>query len=295
MPRPTRIVATGATYHITARGINGEAIFRDVYDRYDYLALLAKAKRKLRMRLIAYALMTNHVHLVVQTDGVSISSVVQMIHGEYAAAFNRKFGRTGHLFGGRFYSRLVEREEYLLELTRYVHLNPVRSGLGDRPEDYPWSSYRLYVSPEITQSLIDPAPVLRTLSSSPQRGRRAYARFVTSVENQGGRWSIGDDPKTLAESVTRLVAGTMNLTEHEVLQTKRGAEARATVLLLLRNMRKFSYETLGEVMGLRPSGVWSAISRLQRASAVDVQRATRLDRLSRALSMQDSARVHPDR
>jgi hypothetical protein len=114
----------------------------------------------------------------------------------------------------------------------------MRAGLAARPEDYPWTSYRLYVSPDISQSLIDPAPVLGILSSNRERSRLAYAQFVS--QEDGGDRSIDGDPAEWIKSATRLVVGAMNLTEHEVLEHKRGAQARAAVLYLLRETKRLS-------------------------------------------------------
>ncbi len=180
MGRPLRPVFAGATYHITARGNNGENIFSDDYDRYAYLALLAKAVRSMKMRLFAYSLMTTHVHLVCQTAEANISATICRLHGSYAFSFNRRYDRHGHLFEGRFRSRLIEDDAYLLEATRYTHLNPVRAGLVNGPEDHVWSSYRCYVAPEeqTRQTMVDVWPVLQLFSEDPQASRRAYERFV---------------------------------------------------------------------------------------------------------------------
>lgn len=177
MPRPPRLVFAGATYHVTGRGNNGERIFNDDADRYAYLVLLAKTMRVMAARLFAYALMSNHVHLVLQTTAANISATIHRLHGPYAAYYNRQHGRNGHLFGRRFYSELVEEDAYLLELTRYVHLNPVRAGLAAHPKDYPWTSYGLYMS-HSNQSLVDIGVILELLGSDLSRSRMAYATFV---------------------------------------------------------------------------------------------------------------------
>ena len=180
MGRPLPPVFAGAAYHITARGNNGENIFTDDYDRYAYLALLTRAIRLMKIRLFAYSFMTTHVHLVCQTMEANVSATIRRLHGSYAFSFNRRCGRHGHLFEARFGSRLIEDDAYLLEATRYTHLNPVRGGLVDNPEDHVWSSYRCYISPEgqAKQTLVDVSPVLQLFGEDPQARRLAYERFV---------------------------------------------------------------------------------------------------------------------
>ena len=177
LPRPA---FAQATYHITARGNNGLDIFTDDYDRYAYLALLAKTIRSQVVRLFAYALMTTHVHLVLQTTAPNISTAIHALHSPYANAFNRRHGHRGHLFESRFRSKLVDDDAYLLEATRYTHLNPVRAGAVKNPKDYVWSSYRAYIAPynQARQTVADIWPVLELFSADPKVSRPAYERFV---------------------------------------------------------------------------------------------------------------------
>lgn len=180
MARPPRLAFAGATYHVTARGNDSSDVFTDDYDRYAYLALLARTVRSQKVRLFAYTLMTTHVHLVLQTTAPNISGVLHSLHSPYANAFNRRNGRRGHLFEGRFRSKLIENDAYLLEATRYTHLNPVYAGVVDEPGDYPWSSYAAFVAPcsQTRQPTVDIWPVLELLSTDPRVSRPAYERFV---------------------------------------------------------------------------------------------------------------------
>lgn len=180
MVRPPRLAFAEATYHITARGNNGSDIFTDDYDRYAYLALLARCARAQMVRLFAYALMTTHVHLVLQTTAPNISQAIHVLHSPYANAFNRRHGLRGHLFEGRFRSKLVGDDAYLLEATRYTHLNPVRAGAVKNPKDFIWTSYRAYITPysQARQTVADIWPVLELFSADPKVSRPAYERFV---------------------------------------------------------------------------------------------------------------------
>lgn len=181
MPRPRRIAGAGLTYHVYARGNNGEAIFREDADRRRYLATIAESSSKYACRLFAYVLMTNHVHIVIQTARPSISKMMWFVQGHHATFLNRKYGRYGHLFASRFHSRVIKTNEYLLQCTCYIHLNPVHAGLVRNPEDYAWSTYRNYAHEERGESFLDVAPVLGLLATSRSQAREAYVAFVEQV------------------------------------------------------------------------------------------------------------------
>jgi REP element-mobilizing transposase RayT len=137
-----RIEFPGAVYHITSRGNDRRDIFLDDDDRRRFLELLGEVVARFGWIVTAYTLMTNHFHLVIETPTPTLSRGMQWLNGSYAAWFNRKYKRWGHLLGDRFHAFLVEKESYYLELLRYVVLNPVRAKLVERPEQYAWSSYR---------------------------------------------------------------------------------------------------------------------------------------------------------
>jgi len=157
MARALRIEYPGAVYHITSRGNERRVIFLDDEDREQFLRLLADAIARFGWILTAYTLMTNHFHLVVETPTPTLSRGMQWLNGTYAAWFNSKYARSGHLFGGRYHAFIVEKEAYYLELLRYVVLNPVRAKMVERPEEYRWSSYRAMAGYE-------PAPTWLTVT-----------------------------------------------------------------------------------------------------------------------------------
>ena len=127
MARPLRVDYPGALYHVTARGNERKAIFRHDADREQFLAVLAHAVERYRLRLHAYVLMDNHYHLLVETPEANLSLALRHLNGVYTGAFNRAHRRVGHLFQGRFKAIVVDKESYLLELSLYIHLNPVRT------------------------------------------------------------------------------------------------------------------------------------------------------------------------
>ena len=141
MARPLRIEFPGAVYHVTSRGHQREAIFVDDTDRSAFLALLGRMLERLDAQVLAYCLMGDHYHLVLYTRRANLSLLMRQLNGVYTQDFNRRHGKAGHLFQGRFKAILVDSEAYLPELCRYVDLNPVRAGVVELPGDWPWSSY----------------------------------------------------------------------------------------------------------------------------------------------------------
>jgi REP element-mobilizing transposase RayT len=140
MSRPLRIEFPGAVHHVTSRGDRREPIYRGDVDRRCHLDVLAQALSRFDAGVLAYCLMGNHFHLVVQTHSGQLSRLMRHVNGVYTQAFNRRHGLTGHLFQGRFKALMVDRDSYLVRLCRYVERNPVAAGLVARPADWRWSS-----------------------------------------------------------------------------------------------------------------------------------------------------------
>jgi putative transposase len=145
MSRPLRIEFPGAVYHVTSRGDRRESIFADDEDRVALLAVVEQGLERFDAQMLAYCLMGNHYHFVVHTGSANLSLLMRHINGVYSQRYNRRHGLVGHLLQGRFKAILVDRDAYLLEVCRYVELNPVRAALVAAPADWPWSSYRSHV------------------------------------------------------------------------------------------------------------------------------------------------------
>jgi REP element-mobilizing transposase RayT len=142
MARPLRIEYPGALYHVTARGNHRQDIFVDDEDRERFLSILNHSVRRHNWLCHAYCLMDNHYHLVIETPDGNLSRGMRQVGGVYTQAYNRRHSKSGHLFQGRFKAILIEKESHLLEVIRYVILNPVQAGASKAPEEWPWSSYR---------------------------------------------------------------------------------------------------------------------------------------------------------
>lgn len=146
MARINRVWFEGAKYHITSRGVRKLPLFYDDQDRRKYLTLLKEAMELYSYNLQAYCLMPNHVHLQLECIKTPPGRIMNYTHTKYAKYFNKKYDFSGHVFEDRYGSELITSIDYELEVNRYIHLNPVKANLVQRPEDYPWSSYRAYIS-----------------------------------------------------------------------------------------------------------------------------------------------------
>ncbi|MBN1590064.1 MAG: transposase [Pirellulales bacterium] len=178
MTRPLRIEYSGALYHVMSRGNERKPIFRDDADCEKRLDGLRRTVEIHGWRLHAFVLMRNHEHLFVETPEPNLSAGMQYLNGSYTSYFNRRHRRAGHLFQGRFKAQLVDEEGYFLEVTRYIHLNPVRAKIAARPEAYRWSSYPGYTRASRALPWVCHARVLAEFGRNATTARRAYARFV---------------------------------------------------------------------------------------------------------------------
>jgi REP element-mobilizing transposase RayT len=180
MVRPLRIEYPGAVYHITSRGDRREPIAKDDEDRALFLEVVGEATRRFDARVWAYCLMGNHYHLVLRTRKANLSRLMRQINGVYTQRFNRRHALSGHLFQGRFKAILVDSDSYLLEVCRYVDLNPVRAHMVKRPEAYVWSSYRALAGLTGRPDWLDAKVVYEQIATGKSAARAAakYAEFV---------------------------------------------------------------------------------------------------------------------
>lgn len=195
MSRPLRVEYSGALHHVTARGNERRAIFRDDVDREAYLELLARYRNRFGFRVHAYCLMTNHVHLAIETSAIPLSRVMLALHGSYSQAFNRRHGRVGHLFQGRYKAFLVQKDRYLLALVRYIHENPVKARIVKTPEQFLWSSDRAYRTSRCPDWL-ETDFVLAMLA--PRRGEATKAYEALMARGDPSRYS---DLETFAQVI----------------------------------------------------------------------------------------------
>src|SRR4030043_2119461 len=177
MARKPRIHFSGALYHVITRGNRRQGVFLDEKDMKKFLAFLADYKSRHPFHLYAYALMKNHLHLLVEVEEIPLSRIMQSLLFRYTGYFNRRYREGGHLFQGRYKAIVCDKDAYLLELVRYIHLILVRAKMVKGPEDYAWTGHLSYLGKE-KDHLIDEDLVLNQFSENRSSARRRYRQFV---------------------------------------------------------------------------------------------------------------------
>ncbi len=217
MVRPLRIEYPGAVYHVTSRGNARAKIFRTESDKRTFLDLLFDAVTRFHLICYAYCLMNNHYHLLLETPEGNLSKSIRHLNGVYTQRFNRKYSRPGHVFQGRYKAFLVDRESYLLELCRYVVLNPIRAKLVETPEKYRWTSYRATGGIAACPSFLSREPILSRFSDNQERAMLLYRTFVmegitleSPWKNLKGQLFLGDDRFVETAKAYRLEVSTEN-------------------------------------------------------------------------------------
>ena len=315
MARPPRIEFAGAVYHVTCRGNAKQDIVRDDMDREKWVDWLRRTIETYNWRLHAWVLMTNHAHVFVETPVPNLSAGMQYLGGSYTSYFNRRHRCCGHLFQGRYKGHLIEEQGYFLEVSRYLHLNPVRAKMVSRPEEYPWSSYRGYQRASRAVPWVTYHRVLGEFGGPAAAGRRRYARFVRAGVEQpppspfeqalegmlvGSDAFVGRirgllDEKPTDRSVPQLehlrgrptVAAIMEAVgEHFGVDTSRWAPghrtddaSRAVAAYLARRGFGHPAGKVAEALGYRsPSSVTRAVSRVESSNEELRRTAKQLER-----------------
>lgn len=178
MARKPRIEFAGAFYHVITRGNQRQRVFKDPGDYQRYLKILVDYKDRYDFGLYAYVLMSNHVHLLIETKEVVLSRILQGVNQSYTMYFNKKYDTVGHLFQGRYKAILCDKDAYLLSLVKYIHLNPIRVRVVRALEAYPWSSHHIYIAGSDGNGLVDVEKVLGMFSEDRGRARRAYPMYM---------------------------------------------------------------------------------------------------------------------
>jgi REP element-mobilizing transposase RayT len=184
MARALRITFPGAFYHVTSRGNERKAVFKGKRDREKFLEYLESASRRYDALIHAYCLMDNHYHLLLETPSGNLPQIMRHINGAYTTYFNVKRNRAGHLFQGRYKSILVDIDEYAKELSRYIHLNPVRAKMVEIPEEYEWSSYRQYIGRQKSAKWLYRDFILGYFGQTVSTAQKEYQEFVTALVHQ---------------------------------------------------------------------------------------------------------------
>lgn len=298
MARPLRIEYEGALYHITARGNERNTIYREEGDFKKFLDILSELPQRYGIVIHGYVLMGNHYHLLIETPKGNITRVMHYLNATYTGYFNRKYKRVGHLFQGRYKGFLIEKERYLLSVSRYIHLNPIRAKILKSPEEYRWSSFPAYIGNSERKDWLTCDWTLKQFSEDKVKARRLYKAFVdeglTSKENPfegikgglilGSEDFISEIKKKLKlgrhreipesrklirnityEEVIAIVSKRLGVSEQEIKEAgRRDNEARRICLYLLRRLTDVRNEEIAGHFGIGYTAVSQAVSRLKR-------------------------------
>jgi len=316
MARPLRIEFPGALYHVISRGNERRAIVRDEGDRRKRVDWLRRTVETYGWRLHAFVLMNNHDHLFVETPEANLSAGMQHYNGSYTGYFNRRHRRAGHLFQGRFKGHLIEEEGYFLEVSRYIHLNPVRAGAVGRPEDWPWGSSPGYVRGARKLEWVTYGRVLGEFGRAASQARRSYGRFLRAGLENPPASPFGDafrglllgssafvdrvrrlldekpeDPgipelqhlrrRPTLERIMAVVAEHFDVDPAEWVPGHRSnAAARAVAAYLARRCFGYPATTVAAALGYRDhGGVGGAVRRIERGTTQLQRTAKRLEKL----------------
>ena len=200
MSRPLRLEFCGALYHVTSRGDRGETIYEDDEDRERFLQILGRVVRDFNWICHAYCLMDNHYHLLIETRDGNLSRGMRQLNGVFTQASNRRHGCGGHLFQGRYKAILADADAYLLELARYIVLNPVRAGMVADPGEWRWSSYRAMRGEAPPPPWLAVDGLLSLFAKRRSTAVQRYLRFVAEGQGLPSIWAqlnrqvfLGDD------------------------------------------------------------------------------------------------------
>lgn len=309
MARPYRLQAENCLYHIISRGDDRKRIYTLQSDYGKFMDYVMKAKARYHFCLYAYCLMANHFHLLVETLLPNISKIMHYIKGSYTTYYNIRHRRTGHLFQGRFRSIVVDKDAYFLELTRYIHLNPVYSGIVQDPAAYRWSSYGGYLGgndkyidkDEIKQYLGMTGKqyqrfVLEGIKKQKDPLKKVYAGFLLgSVGFIKGKLQnleiqiTGDDVAykrmlrddvEVAEDIIGVVTKHYRITIEAIRDsTERPMYAKHVLVYLLRRFTGLSNRKIGEYVGMQPSAVSKAGRAIERQIEMDRQMMSLVKRI----------------
>ncbi len=188
MARPLRLEFSGALYHVTSRGNRQEAIYESNSDREHFLSILGEVCETYQWVCYAYCLMNNHYHLLLETPEANLSIGMRQLNGRYTQLFNRNHQRVGHVYQGRYKAILVDKDSYLLELSRYIVLNPVRARMVHTAIEWPWSSYSATVGEQIRPHWLNTDRLLASFGQTKLKAIEAYTQFVNEGSRQPSPW-----------------------------------------------------------------------------------------------------------
>lgn len=280
MARPLRIEFAGALYHVTSRGDGQDDIYLEDADRELWLDVLDQVCERFNWVIHAYCLMNNHYHLLIETPNGNLAKGMRQLNGVYTQRFNRVHNRVGHVFQGRYKAILVQKDAYLLELSRYIVLNPIRARIIRTARDWPWSNYRATAGMVPAPKWLETDWILTTFARRKKDAQNAYRQFVAEGKNQTSPWNqlknqIYLGSETFVKNMQRKVNKRQLLSEIPQAQQRSVARSlswylekhkdRDSAILEAYRSGGYSMREIGDQFGLHYSRVSRIISQFEKA------------------------------
>lgn len=295
MARPLRLSFENAVYHITVRGNRREPVFHDDEDRQTFLRKINETCLKYSFVCFAYCLMDNHYHLFLKTPLANISEGMHHLNTSYVNWFKARHKLVGVVFQGRYKSLLVDENNYGIQLSAYIHLNPYRAGIVENLKEYPWSSYRGYVIGDKSPVKLDTGFILEQFDTDPERSRKKYESYVMENLKMGNPVKdsfrgvvLGDEaflhtireraeqignmreiPETrmliahTAEEIIQQVMSEFSVSREEIFSRRRGNFLRQMTLFLIKQFTPMSLREIGALFQMDYAAVSQACKRYE--------------------------------
>ena len=313
MARKPRLHYPGALYHVILRGNARQDIFITEEDRYRFYLFVQEGLERYGHRVLAFCLMTNHIHLAIQVTDVPLSRIMQNLTFRYTRWFNWRSKRNGHLFQGRYKAILVDADSYLLELAAYIHLNPVRAAMVIKAEDYKWSSHKAYCGTEQI-AWLNTEYILSHFSADHSIACQLFSKYVCERCNDGHREAfygkasldsrvMGEDNfvenilaqnedlqprKATLEQVLAAVLRIYNLKEEGLAsngQKRQPSEARSMVAWAVLELTDATLTELATRMNRDVSTMSAAVTRFNKRQQSNLECAKKLEMLRQELDL----------
>jgi putative transposase len=252
MPRHQRLQSKTGTYHVMMRGNEKKNLFLDEADKQRFLDILFARKKETGLLVYAYCLMDNHVHLLIKVVSDGLATIMKRINTSYAYYFNQKYQRVGHLFQDRFKSEPVEDEKYLLAAIRYIHNNPVRAKLVEKAEHYKWSSFSIYLDPDMLEAkMVDTEFILSIIADDRKTAIREFIVF-SQVQDESkfldieedSIWTLEEGESYLKDYLTKRWSGKRM---EELISNK---NTRTEIIMDLKTNTRLSGRTIAVLLGI---------------------------------------------
>lgn len=252
LPRPLRYVSSTGIYHIMLRGVNRQEIFLDNQDYFKFIKELKITKEKYDYEIYAYVLMPNHVHLEIKEKENSISKIIHRVAVSYSIYFNKKYERIDHVFQDRYNSKVVESDEYLLKLMRYIHQNPEKANIS-KTEDYRWSSYKEYI---YNNGITDKEKILNLLNSDKENAIKNFIELNRNI------FDLKTDKEFLEYEISSKLTDEQLI---KVIEEKIGRDKLKNIKFLNKTYREEILKQIGKIEGA---------SKIQISNILEIDRKT---------------------